>query len=123
MRTRNPVKFPLFVATAIACAISSTPSTSHGTEYKNGAEYHAPFLQQPDTQKHIAISAIGTVALIEVFDFTPAQATLTMLAIGAVKEVVDYNTKPSWARRDCKEDMAANVIGAGSIYLSYTVRF
>lgn len=74
-------------------------------------------LSEPDKQKHMVVSAVGSSLLVEA-GMTPTKAFLTMVGIGLVKELTDSHN----AMEEHKQDMLANTIGA-SVVFTYSVEF
>ena len=75
------------------------------------------FLTEPDKQKHMIASAVGSSLLVEA-GMTDTEAFFTMLGIGLVKELTDsHNTM-----EEHKKDMLANTIGA-SVVFTYSIEW
>ena len=69
------------------------------------------FFAEPDKQKHMTGSAIGS-NLMHAVGLSKWQAFGAMLAIGALKELGDDNSSAEHGR-----DMLANVIGASTVFV------
>jgi len=73
------------------------------------------FIEQEDKQKHMALSAVGSVAIYTLADgkLSKTESFLAMLAIGFAKEVYDGNRN---TMKEHAADMGADALGSMVVF-------